>query len=122
LLADFDLELAGIADRLAVEHRDDVTGLETGFGAGGIGFDLRDYSTFGFLQIEELRVLGSDIADADTHVAVADFTVANESVDGRLHNLGRDGEAHAGECAGAGDEEGVDADDLTVSVHQRSTG
>ena len=55
------------------------------FAAGEIVFDLRDDCAFIVVDMEELGILGRHVADADAHVAVADFTVANQ----RLSTVGR---------------------------------
>ena len=72
--------------------------------------------------MEVLGLLGRNVADADADIAVAYLSVLNESVDRRDHDLGGNGESHAGKTAGLREQERVDADDLATHIHQRATG
>src|SRR5208282_3954360 len=122
LLPDFHLQLAGIVHRLSVQFDDHVAGAQAGFAAGSVRVDLVDDGSGGIFRLEEFGIVRSYIGDANSNVAVADLAVLNQSLDGGLDDLRGNREAHARERAVAGDEEGVDPDQLAAGIYQRSAG
>src|SRR5437899_4660354 len=114
LLSDNHLEFSGIADLLAIDFGNDIADLEASFCAGRIGFCLGDDSANRRFLVKELGVLGRHVGDADADMAVADFAVADQGLDGRPDNLRWNGKSHSGEAAGRRDQESVDADYLTT--------
>src|SRR5215470_2905820 len=117
-----DLQLAGVADFLAIERRDQIANLQASFRSRRSRFHLSHDRAAIVLRLEELRVLGRDVGDAQTHVSVADLAVTNDRFDRRTPNLRRNCEAHAGELAGSGDQERVNADHFAARIHQRAAG
>ena len=73
-------------------------------------------------EVEELRVVRSYIVEADSQVSVMDHAVLDQRLHHRVHCLGRNGEAGARERSGVRDQEGVDADQFAMGIHQRATG
>src|SRR5208282_986081 len=87
-----------------------------------VRFDLGDDGAGCVIYVEELGFIGGHVADSDADIAVVHFAVLDEAGDRWLHDLGGDGEAHAGEASSLGDQEGVDAYDLAMGVDQRPAG
>ncbi len=73
-------------------------------------------------RLKKLRVLGRHVVHADAEIAVVDAAGLDDLVGGGLDDLRGNGEARAGEGAAAGDDEGVDADQFAMRIHQRSAG
>ena len=94
-LSHHDLELAGITDLMAIDAGDQVADFQSGFGCGGVGFHLRHDGAAIVLRVEELRVFRRDVSDAEPHVAVADFAIANQRFHRGPHDLRWNRESHA---------------------------
>src|SRR5438552_14670068 len=67
LLANLHLKLSGVANRLSVKLSDHVASLESSLISGRVGFHLSYDCSLSFLQVEELVVFRSDVADPDSH-------------------------------------------------------
>src|ERR1700684_1438591 len=119
LLSYLDLKLAGVADFLSVQFGDDVADFQTSFRRRRSVFDLAGDGSFIVVHVEELGILRRHIADADSHVSVSDFTVADESVHRGADDLSGNRETHPGKAIRVRDQEGVDADHFAASVDQR---
>src|SRR4029077_5007943 len=122
LRADRSLKLAGIFHLLTVEFGDYVANFQSGLGSGRVGLNLAHQRAAGVRKMEEARVFRSHIVNPDAHARVLDLAVLEQRVNHGSRNLRRNGKAHAGEASRRRDQEGVDADHFTVSIHQRATG
>src|SRR5579863_5929303 len=72
LLPDFHLQFASISNRLAIQLDYDVASFQSSLSSGGVWLDLSHQRTRGIRHLEELRIIGSNIRNADTDIAVAD--------------------------------------------------
>src|ERR1700677_1174451 len=120
--ADHNLQIASRLNRLAVYRGHHITLLQTCVAGRRAGSNRSDQRSAVSSQVEELRVLRSYVVQANSKVSMVNHTVFDQGIDYGMHSLGRNGEAGAGERSGARDEEGVNADQLTVRVDQRATG
>src|SRR5262249_46709138 len=107
---------------LAIEAGNHIASLQTTFGARRIRLDLGHDCALCAVQMEELRVLRRNVADADSHISMADFSVTNQCIYGRTHDLGRNGETHAGKRSRRRNQESIDSHYFAFRVNQRSTG
>src|SRR5208282_3923890 len=122
LFSDFDLQRARVAHGFPVEFNDDVTDFQPRLRARGVRLDLRHDGSRSVIHVKELRLLGSDVADPDADIPVVHFSVLDQGVDRRPHDLRGNRKSHAGEAARLGDQERVDAHNFSVSIHQRTAG
>jgi hypothetical protein len=116
--ADSNLEAASIDNLLTIKLNDNVTALQACTAGRRIGRDLRNDRTVGVRQMEEAGVVGCDVVHADAKVAVLRAAGLDDGFSSCTHDLRGDGEASACEGAAVGDDEGVDAYELTVCVDE----
>src|SRR3984957_11586533 len=122
LLPDFDLKLAGIAYFLTVQFGDDIPNFQAGLRCRGVIFNLRDHRAFIVVDVEELGILRGHVADADSHVSVADLAVTNESLHRGADDLRWNGKTHTREAVRVRNQERVDSDHFPACIYQRTAG
>ena len=120
--ADCDLEGAAVDDLLAVEFAQHVAGLQSCVAGRRVGGNLADDGAGRVMEVKEAGIVGRDIVHADAQVAVVHRAGLDDGVGGGFGDLRGNGKARTGERAVVGDDEGVDADQLAVRVHQRAAG
>src|SRR5580698_193016 len=74
------------------------------------------------MYVKKLRILRSDVGNANAHARVVDFAVTNQRLNHRVHDLRRNGKSHSGERARRRKQERVDANNFAASIDQGSTG
>ena len=109
-------------DLLAVEFAQHVAAFEPGAAGGRVRRDLADDGAGSVRQVEEAGVVGRHVVHADAEVAVVHGAVLDDRLGRSARDLRGNGEAGAGKRAAAGDDEGVDADQFAVGVHERAAG
>src|SRR5215472_8340938 len=114
-------QLVLVVDIFTVELDDDITALHAGLVRWAVLVDGRNQRTFGLTQSERLREIRGHLLNLDTQPAANHTPVRLELLDYAAGQIDRDGEADAVVGAGAGVDEGVDSDHLTVGIEQRPT-
>src|SRR5215472_8316714 len=114
-------QLVLIADIFTVELDDDIATLHAGLVRWAVLVDGRNQRTFGLTQSERLREVRGHFLNLDTQPAANHASMRLELLDHIAGQIDRDGEADAVVGAGAGVDEGVDSDDLSIGIEQRPT-
>ena len=90
--------------------------------AGESGVTWLTMAPDGVRQVEEAGVVGRHVVHADAEIAVVHRAGLDDLLGRGPGDLRGNGEAGAGKRAAVGDDEGVDADQLAVRIHQRAAG
>src|SRR5205085_9620233 len=119
--ADHGAQVLLIADSLAVYIRNNVVGMDPGFGGRAVLIRLVLYVRAAAYAIRG-RKLGGDGPGHDSQEAIGHATLLLELADDVLGDIDGDCEPYSHTAAGIRLDSRIDADDLAVHVHQRSAG
>src|SRR3984957_18156408 len=122
IFGDDHLQIASCFYRLAVHRGHHITFLQAGAARRGVRSYRSNQCTRVSSQVEELRVLRSDIVQSNSQVSVMNHTVLHQRIDNGTHRLAGDSKSRARKVSCVRDQEGVDADQLTMRIDQRATG
>src|SRR5437016_1097310 len=114
-------DIGTVVHRHAVDLADDVTGLDSRLFSRAALFDGADERTVGIRQAKTLRERLVQLLDADAQTAVADLAVRLQLIGNLRRNVRGNRKRQSHEAAGTTVDLGVDADDLSGGVEQRST-
>src|SRR6056297_2054741 len=109
-------------DRPPVHRDDDVAALQPRVGSRGVVADVDHDGALLDREAVQLGDLPIDALALDAEERVLDLAAVDELVGDGGRGLDRDGEPDPGAVATAGEDGGVDADDLATGVDQRPAG
>src|SRR5205823_15081546 len=120
--ADGVAQLAVGLHRLPVDGGDDVTGADAGL-VGRRSLDhLRHQRSHGAAEPERMGDIRGHRIHAHAQLAALDRAVLDELLHHAARHVRRNGEADADVAPAARQDRGVDSDQLTAQVYQRTTG
>ena len=119
--ADQVLEITRVLQILARDRRDDVAFLKSALGGWRILFDANQFETMRILEAHQVGNFRRKRPNRNSQVAAMDDAVLHELADHVLGEVARDGQANALEAAATALDGGVDADNPTFQVDQRTT-
>ena len=121
-LSDAVPQLADGLHFLAVELHDHIAALQAGFQGRSLLVHVADQGALLLLDLEGLGQVRRDLLDGHAQPPADDLSHLDEALGDGFGERDRHGEPDAFVAARAGEDRGVDADELPFEVHQRAAG